>query len=171
MSEEEVKELKEAREEIRRLVDENFKPHMAYGDYLVKWTEKTLGIANELERVFKQRAIDNTSVSDLRLITTLIAWLTEQLSDLAKFQYRTIGELKEAVFQIMYVPLYTTWKFSEKTFPLLGERLKTFENEIQRLKKSRRKIELKIPKKYEGALEELTRRIVENERAQKKYVE
>jgi len=147
---EELKEVEEElRKELRKELDESFKSYMAFGNWVVESTEKTLEFSKEMEHMFKYRFKDVTSIKDLGLIATFITRLTEQLLYLAKLQYKTMVEFKEASFYMVYLPVYTTLKFSEKTLPPIGERLKAFENEIERLKKEKKEVKIEISQEYE----------------------
>ncbi|MEO0236512.1 MAG: hypothetical protein ABIM02_07330 [candidate division WOR-3 bacterium] len=68
------------------------------------------------------------------------------------------------------MPLHTSLEFSERTLPLVCEKLQAIQNEVERLKKSREKMEVKIPKEYEKAIKELTRILEERKRKEKGMV-
>jgi hypothetical protein len=162
--------LEEVKAELRKELNKLFEPYIVYGKWLVESTKKLLKFSEEVEHMFKYRLKDVTSVRDLEILGAIITRLTEQQLRLTQLQFKMMIEFKEAVFYIQYLPVYTTLKFGEKAFPLIGKRLKASEKEIEHLKKRREEIRVEIDKDIKDALKDFEKWMKRAKKAQKAYV-
>jgi len=167
------KNFQELEEFLRKKVDEVFQPYLDWAGKLLKWIDENSKHLEEVEHVFRYRAIDKVDLKDLNLIASSLVLLQSQQVQMMKLLYKTVNELKDAAFLIALVPSELAWELSE-TLPKfalpLKERLDAVEKELNRLKKRKEKIKFEVADNIRKVLENMARQLEEAKKAQEKYV-
>ena len=124
-------------------------------------------LIDQAYEILKSSPNNVAQIEDLRKLTNLMAMITYQnvISDINS--YEMVMKIKEVIYLFTSTSLELL-KTPQKT---TEERVVTLEQEFERFKKQKEKIEIKVPKKFKKIFEKIVKQIEEAERAQEKYTQ
>lgn len=163
-------ELKELAEKINELIDRQFKPFIEHSSKIREWTSESLEVYEKIYNNFNDEPNEVARHYALSLVSSMIISLTKRQLAITEFQHQIIKELKDASFNILYLPIYTYLEMSDTVMPVIANRIKNIEKGLDSLREEGVEIALNVGEEMREDIKIIKEAIEESKKAMKKYV-